>query len=36
MTLIIALILLGHTDASWGSYLGVTVAWVLHLIWQKD
>ena len=36
MTLIIALILLGHTDASWGSYLGVTVAWVAHLIYHGD
>ena len=36
MTLIIALILLGNMDASWGSYLGVTVAWVAHLIWHKD
>ena len=37
MTLIIALILLGHTDAGWLSYLAVVVAWVAHVAWHaKD
>lgn len=36
MTLIIAIILLNHVDASWGSYVLVSLAWVGHLVWQKD
>lgn len=36
MTLIIALILLGNMDASWGSYLGVCIAWAGHLIYHGD
>lgn len=36
MTLIIAFILLGNMDAGFWSYIGVTVAWIGHLIWQME
>ena len=35
MTLIIAFILLGHTDAGWGSYAMVAATWFVHLIWHS-
>lgn len=34
MTLIIAAILLGHTDAGFWSYLGVTALWLCHVAYH--
>jgi hypothetical protein len=34
MTLLIAVILLDHVDASWGSYVATVFIWLAHLAWH--